>query len=102
MKMVTDKIIQFRWLIIIGFTGITAFFASRIPQAVIEPDMKSQLPKNMVSRINTEKIDELFGGTDMIMVLILTEDVLNSITLTRVKKLSRGMNRIKGVDKVLS
>ncbi|MFO7889813.1 MAG: MMPL family transporter, partial [bacterium] len=41
-------------------------------------------------------------GTDMIMVLILTEDVLNSITLTRVKKLSRGMNRIKGVDKVLS
>ncbi|MCK4956406.1 MAG: RND family transporter, partial [Candidatus Cloacimonetes bacterium] len=102
MARIDDKIIKFRWLIIFGFIAITIFFAMQIPKAEIDADMKSQLPKNMPSRLDTDKIDELFGGTEMIMMLIKTDDVLNSETLKRVKKMSKKMNRIKGVDKVLS
>ena len=60
--------------------------------------MKSQLPDHMISRLNTEKIDELFGGTDMLMVLVRTDDVLKAETLKRVNKMSKEMNRIKGVE----
>ena len=102
MKSLADKIVRYRWLIIIGFIAVTLLFGSQIPRSEIDPDMKSQLPEDMVSRINTEKIDELFGGTDMLMVLIQTDDVLAEETLKRIKKISREMNRIKGVDKVLS
>ena len=102
MKSLADKIIRYRWLIIIGFIAVTLLFASQIPKSEINPDMKSLLPADMVSRINIEKIDELFGGTDMLMVLIETDDILAGETLERIRKISKQMNRIKGVDKVLS
>jgi len=102
MIILADKIINFRWYVIFGFIITAAIFAVQIPRARIDPDMKSMLPENIISRINTEKIDDLFGGTDMLMVLVRTDDVLNPETLKRVKKISKSMNRIKGVDKVLS
>jgi len=102
MKTLADKIIQFRWPIILGFVAVTIILGLQLRFVEIDPDMKSQLPEDIVSRINTEKIDELFGGTDMLMVLVKTDDVLKAETLKRVKKISKEMNRIKGVDKVLS
>jgi uncharacterized protein len=95
-------IIKYRFLIIIGFVAISAFFASQIPKGELDTEIKHMLPPNIQSRINTEKIEEVFGGLDMIMVVLHTDDVLNSETLGRVKKISRDLNRTKGVDKVLS
>ena len=95
-------IIKYRWLIIIGFITFVILFALQIPQVEIDADMKSQLPENLESRLNTEMIDELFGGTEMIMVLVKTDDVLERETLERVKNISKQINRLKGVDKVLS
>jgi len=102
LKTMADFIIKYRWLIIIGFILVTVIFARQLPKAEIDADLKSQLPKDMVSRINTDKIDELFGGTEMLMVLVKTDDVLNPETLKRVRKLSKQINRVKGVDKVMS
>lgn len=102
MKVLSEKIIQFRWPIIIGFILITFFFARQLPKSQIEPDMKSSLPSTMQSRMDTDKIDELFGGTDMLMILVESDDVLNPATLKRIKKIARQTNRTKGVDKVLS
>jgi predicted RND superfamily exporter protein len=64
--------------------------------------MKAMLPSDMESRLNTDKIDELFGGTDMLMVILKSDDILDPETLERTKAISRGAKRITGVDKVLS
>jgi hydrophobe/amphiphile efflux-3 (HAE3) family protein len=97
-----EFIIKFRWIIIIGFIAITIVFARQIPRAEIESDMKSMIPPHWESRINIDKIDEIFGGTDMLMILIKTKDVLQPDTLKHVKKISQQMKRTKGVDKVWS
>ncbi|MCK5382058.1 MAG: RND family transporter, partial [Candidatus Latescibacteria bacterium] len=102
MKTTADRIVTFRWPIILAFIAVTAILAMQIPRAEIDADMKSQLPDELPSRINTDRIDELFGGTEMLMVLIKTDDVLQPETLKRVKRISKQMNRLKGVDKVLS
>ncbi len=102
MKSLGDRIISLRWIIIPFFILTAVFFASQIPRAEIESEMKSMLPSYLDSRINTEKIDELFGGTEMIMLIIKADDVLDPETLQRTKSISRQMKRIKGVDKVLS
>jgi hydrophobe/amphiphile efflux-3 (HAE3) family protein len=99
---IADKIVRFRWLIIFAFIVVTLLLGSQIPRAEIESDMKAMLPQHMESRINTDKIDELFGGTDMLMVIIRAKDVLDPETLERVRNISKQMKRIKGVDKVLS
>ncbi len=102
MSKMADQIIRFRWVIILGFLALTIVFGRQIPKAEINSDMKSQLPPGMESRVNTDAIDEIFGGTEMLMVLVQSDDVLAPETLGRVKKLSRQMKRLKGVDKVLS
>ncbi len=95
-------IIKFRWVIIIGFILLTALMAIQMPNAKIEPDLKEALPKHMKSKVNTDRIEEIFGGDDMLMILFETKDVLNKKTLARIKKISKKLNRIKGVDKVMS
>ena len=95
-------IIKFNRVIIIGFILLTALPATQIRNAEIEPDMREALPKHMKSKVNTDKIEEIFGGDDMLMILFETDDVLNKETLTRVKKSSKKLNRVKGVDKVMS
>ena len=81
---------------------ITAGVGLQIRKVEIDTDMKNQLPKNMPSRLDTDRIDDLFGGTEMLMVLFETDDVLNSATLIRVRKIAKKVNRIQGVDKVMS
>ena len=102
MASMADVIIRFRWLIIIVFVAATLYFAIQIPLVEIESDIKAMLPRNIESRINTDKIDEIFGGTEMLMVILSSDDVLAPETLIRAKSLSKQMKRVKGVDKVLS
>jgi hydrophobe/amphiphile efflux-3 (HAE3) family protein len=102
MNTLADKIVKYRWVIIPVFILVAAFFATRIPKAEIESDLKAMLPSDLPSRLNTEEIDELFGGTEMLMLIIKADDVLEPETLQRTEAISKQMKRIKGVDKVLS
>jgi hydrophobe/amphiphile efflux-3 (HAE3) family protein len=97
-----EKIIRYRWFIIVLFLIVTGIFASQIPTVEIDTDLKSQLPEDMPSRLSTDRIDSLFGGTEMIMVIVQTEDILNSETLKRIRRLSKKIKRVKGVEKVHS
>lgn len=102
MSRLAARIVHNRWILILGFLALTIFFARQLPRLEIDPDVKSALPEHIESRINTDRIDELFGGTEIMMVILKSADVLNPETLQRTKSLSRQMKRIKGVDKVLS
>lgn len=102
MKKISELIIRFRWLIIVSFIIVTVVFGMQLQRVEIDSAMKSQLPEDMPSRVTTDSIDELFGGTEMIVVIVKTEDVLNPETLERVRLLSKRMKRIKGIDKVMS
>ena len=97
-----EYIVRYRWIIIALFLIITFGFMSQIPIVQIDTDLKSQLPKDMPSRVNMDKIDSLFGGTEMLMVIVQAEDVLQTGTLKRIRKLTKKIKRIKGVEKVHS
>jgi hydrophobe/amphiphile efflux-3 (HAE3) family protein len=100
--LLAEKVVRYRWIIIILFFIITGIFTSQIPTVEIDTDLKSQLPKDMPSRLSTDRIDSLFGGTEMIMLIIQDDDVLNPETLKRIRRLSKKVKRIKGVEKVHS
>lgn len=113
MQRLTNFVIRARWPIIVGFIAITIASASRLPTVEIDPEVKNMLPRDMPARINLDAIEELFGGTSMIMVVVSAPppaeptaearaDILAPDTLRRVRKLSRKIERIKGVDRVLS
>ena len=102
MKNLAQFAIRYRWPIIVVFIAISVFMGSQMRNASMNSDMMTYLPEDMPSRVNKNKVEELFGGTEMIMLIVRADDVVNAQTLKRVKKFSSGMARIKGVDKVMS
>ncbi|MCP4606397.1 MAG: MMPL family transporter, partial [Proteobacteria bacterium] len=90
------------WIYIFIYLGLTALAATQLPSAEIDPDTKSQLPEDLASRVNLQKIEELFGATDMVMLVMSADDVLEVDALSRVKKLSKETEKVAGLDRIIS
>jgi hydrophobe/amphiphile efflux-3 (HAE3) family protein len=95
-------IIKHRWLIIIVSLLVSGFFGFQIFRAEINSDLESYIYEGMPSRINTNLIEDIFGGDEMVMILFETDDILNKETLSRVKKVNKQLNDIQGIDETLS
>lgn len=93
---------RYRWPLAAFFIVFSLLWAGQIGKNRLDPDMMNQLPRSMESRMSNDKIEKIFGGTDMIMVLLRTDNILRPDTLKRVIRLSREMKKIRGIDKVWS
>ena len=102
MERFAEQVIRFRWPIILVFLSTALFIGSRLKDVVVDAEVKSQLPVDMQSRVNLDRIEDLFGGTDMMMIMIEAEDILAGDTMKRVKAISKKVERLKEVDRVLS
>ncbi len=94
-------VVRLRWPFILLFVAVTIGFATQLPKAQLDTEMKNQLPPDLATRINLDKIEELFGGTDMAMVILSSDDVLRPETLTRLKELSARMERMPELQRVV-
>ncbi len=96
-----DFVIRFRWVHIVLFLAVTVVFALPLKKAQLDTEMKNQLPPDLPTRVNLDKIEELFGGTDMAMVVLSTDDVLKQTTLERLQTITKKMERIKELQRVI-
>ncbi len=95
-------VIRLRWVIIALFSALTVYFALQLPKAEMDTEMKNQLPEDLPTRVNLNKIEELFGGTDMAMVVVSADDILEKSTLTQVRDISEGMGAISECERTVS
>lgn len=99
---IENAIEKYRWPIVAVFIAVTLFMGIQLRKIVIEADVETLLPENMSSRVDTRKIEEVFGRTDMLFFVFESDDVLAEKTLRRLKKLDKEMSRIKGVSDIMS
>ena len=64
--------------------------------------MESYVYEKMASRINTNMIEEIFGGDEMVLVLFESGDILQKESLARIKKINREIKALDGIDETLS
>jgi len=102
MNRISSFSIRHPWLVISIFLLVTVYFALQIPKVQMDPSLEGLIPENMPSRVNLDKIEEVFGGTDAIMIILETDDILNGKTLKRAKRISDELESWKEVDKVNS
>jgi predicted RND superfamily exporter protein len=95
-------IIKYRWLIIIVTILIVVAAIFPLLKTGTNSDLASYLPESMSSRVNEEKIEDIFGKSNPVLILFETNDVLNDSTLTRLQDLSKSFNRLKEFDMVMS
>lgn len=96
------KIIKYRWWIIVISVVVTLGFSTLLFKIEIDPELKNYFPKTMTSMVNTERIEEVFGNQDLVMIIFETDDVLKKETLERVKVVEKNISRIEGVRRTSS
>ena len=102
MKKLAEFVIRYRWAVIVFILALTAFMGFQMKNASFNPDLLTYLPEDLPSRVNQKQIERMFGGTDMVMIVVQTDDVVNGKTLKRVEHFSQDMQNIKGVERVMS
>ncbi len=102
MNAVSRLVVGYPWVFIALFLALTALGASRLPGLVIDPEIKNQLPEDMPARLNMAQIEERFGGSEMVLVVLQADDVLAPDSLVRLQALSEGIESVEGVERVMS
>ena len=95
-------IIKYRWwIIIITLILVSASFIP-LTRVSINPDLESYLPDKIPAKVNTDKIAEIFGNNEMMILVFESDDVLNASTLKRIQALSREFNKMSEFNNVMS
>lgn len=94
--------VRYRWFVIVLYLAVAAFFAVQIPQTEFDPDIKSMIPPGVESLVNYERIEELFGGTEFVMVGLQSETILSENTLRRIDDITWDLELVDGIDTVMS
>ena len=83
---------------------LTLFLAIGARNIRIEEDITEMIPKSLPSRQALNELEEIFGGSDVIMVTIANEDetVFNKRTLTKIMALSDSIEMLPGINKITS
>ena len=97
-----ELVLRWRWPIIVFYVAATVFFALQLPKAQMDTEMKNQLPEDLRARVNLRHIEDLFGGTDLAMVVMSADDILKPSTLERIKTMSSKMQQFDELDRVVS
>ncbi|MBN1559458.1 MMPL family transporter [candidate division KSB1 bacterium] len=93
---------KYRWPVIIVCLLLAGVMGFQLRKMEIIADPLFMFPAKMPSRVNTDKIEHIFGSNNVLFILFEAEDVLDKGTLLRVQTISQELARTAGVDNVLS
>ena len=102
MRRFAESIIKLKWLIIIVVVGLTAFFAYQARTLKIDADILSSLPDNDSVAILYKKMGTQFGGNDIGMVILESNNVFTNEVLLHVKQITDSIKLTDGISTVTS
>ncbi len=95
-------IIRRPWITLGILLLITGFFLAGIPRLQIDNSVDSMLPADHPARLLYDDVNDTFGGTDVMVIAVYSEDIFSEATLTQVINLTKVFQRLPGVDEVVS
>ncbi len=101
-KKSADIAVEHPIIIISIFILITAFSIYNLQFLEVDTAIKSMIPDDMPSRVKIDKIESIFGGTEMVQLTIQGDDVLKPQLLKKMQYISNELEKLKEVDKVNS
>jgi len=102
MKNLSELIIKFKWLTIIAVTVITVLLGYKICNLKINSDIISSLPDDDPAAALYKKIGTQFGGNEMGMIVLETDNVFKTEVLKHVKQITDSLKITHGISTVTS
>ncbi len=99
---ISNKIVSFKWVIIIATLLITAIFASQLSKLTINADIIKSLPDNDKHALLLKHISKSFGGNNMGVIILETDNIYNSDVIRHTRQLTDSIEKIDGIASVSS
>ncbi len=90
-----------RWTLA-ALAAATVVLALPIPTLEIDNSIDDMLPANHPARVLYDEVDDVFGGSDLVVVALESDDVFGAETLGHLLALTEAFAQIEGVDEVTS
>lgn len=74
-------LVKYRLGILIVFIGITLISMLFITRLEVNPNLDRYVPDNIENKIYTRQLDSIFGGSEMLLLMLEADDVVNPSTL---------------------
>ena len=99
LKSITAIVIRYPKLIITVVLGLTVYLAMQLPGLRWETDARVYLPKGHAAILYDEKVDELFGVKDAVVIGIVNDEqgIFNPNTLARIQRITDKVAALPGV-----
>ena len=97
-----ESVVKFRWLIIITTLVLTIVLGYQITNLKINSDLISSLPDDDPAASLYKKVGTQFGGNDMGMIVLETDDIFNTEVLQHVKQITDSIKITHGISTVTS
>ncbi len=102
MEKLAQLVIKLKWLIIAVVVGLTVLFGYQLKNITINSDIISSLPDDDPTAKLYKDIGSEFGGNDMVMIALETEDVFTTEVLEHVKQITDSLKITEGIATVTS
>ncbi|RLD48321.1 MAG: hypothetical protein DRI94_12720, partial [Bacteroidetes bacterium] len=102
MERLAKAIVKFKWLIIAVVLGLTGFFGYQLKNITINSDIISSLPDDDPAAKLYKNIGTKFGGNDMGMIALETDNIFTAEVLEHVKQITDSLKITEGVSTVTS
>lgn len=102
MERFTQGIIRWKWGIIVIVLGLTLFLGYQISYLTINSDILSTLPDDDPTALLYKNIGAQFGGNEIGMIVLETNDVFKTEILQHIKQITDSLRIIDGVSTVTS
>jgi hypothetical protein len=102
LKKFAEKILAYKWLIIILVLIGTVFFSFQLTKLSIDADIISSLPDDDPDAELLKRISRNFGGNSMGIIILETDNVYKTEVLEHVLALTDTVSYIEGISSVTS
>jgi hydrophobe/amphiphile efflux-3 (HAE3) family protein len=102
MERIAKAIVKLKWLIIIVVIGLTAFFGYHINDIKINSDIINSLPDDDPAAHLYKEIGKEFGGNDVGMIVLETDNVYKTEVLEHIKQVTDSLKSMEGISTVTS
>lgn len=102
MNRFAEGIVKFKWLIILAVAGLTVFFSYEAKNLHINSDIISSLPDVDPAARLYKEIGTQFGGNDMGMIVLETDDVFKAEVIQHIKQITDSLKYTYGISTVTS
>ena len=101
-KSFSEKILNFKWTILLFVLGSTLFLGNQVTQLKIDADILRSLPEDDQDATLLNSIGDTFGGKNMGIIILETDNIYQTSVLKHVQILTDTVTNIDGIASVSS